>query len=192
MEKKPEPPAPEKPVAPPVPGKAPEEKTPEEKKPEHHSALQFEFKKPTLVVNYSKFQNASLSIGSLPLKAPETHHLPEQDKPAPAKSFKVQEKLHLDVKIDTAKEFDDVPFISLNPPEKAEKKTAAPARKSAAARPAPKKIRSRKPLKLQVRVSTADPAKKQATEPDKPAPAKKKAAPAKKASSGKTAPDKKG
>ena len=80
-EKKAVSPAPEKTVAPPAPENAAEGKKPEEKKPEHHSASQFEFKKPTLVVNYSKFQNASLTIGSVPLKAPETHPLPEE-KPA--------------------------------------------------------------------------------------------------------------
>ena len=159
---------------------------PEEKKPEHHSASQFEFKKPTLVINYSKFQNSSLTIGSLPLKAPDTHHQPEQDKPAPARSFKPAEKLRLEVKIDTAKEFDDAPVISLNPPETADKKAPAPARK--AARPAPKKIRSAKPLKLQVRVSTADPAAEKASAPRKAAPKK----PKEKSSGSGSAPDKKG
>ena len=178
-----EPPAPEPPAAPSAP-----EKAPEDKKPEHHSASQFEFKKPTLVINYSKFQNASLTIGNLPLKAPEPHHPQEQNKPAPARSFKPQEKLHLDVKIDTAKEFGDVPIISLDSPAKPEKKAQAAARKTAAARPAPKKIRAAKPLKLQVRVSTADPAKEKASAPRRTAPKKTK----KESSGGGSAPDKKG
>ena len=135
-------------------------------------------------MNYSKFQNASLTIGSVPLKAPETHHPQEQDKPAPAKSFRAAEKLHLDVKIDTAKESGDFPVISLNLPAKAEKK-ARTARKTSAAGPAPKKIRSAKPLKLQVRVSTADPATEKASAP-------RVAAPKKKSSGRRSAPDKKG
>ncbi len=185
-----------------VPEKKPEEKKPEEKKPEHHVATQFEFKKPTLIVNYGKFRNASLTIGSVPLKAPETHHQPEHETPVPAplvsaaESFKAREKLHLEVKIDTAKEAGEAPFISLEPPAETETKAAVPARKSAAARPAPKRFRSSKPLKLQVRVSASEPAKEKASAPAKKAsaPAAEKPAPAKKPSAPrrKTAPDKKG
>jgi hypothetical protein len=173
-----------------------EAKKPEEKKPEHHSAPQFEFKKPTLVVNYGKFRNATLTIGSVPLKAPETHPQPEHKAQAPAESFKAREKLHLEVKIDTAKEAGDAPVISLEPPVETEKKAPAPVRKSAAGRPASKRFRSPKPLKLQVRVSASEPAKEKASAPakkasasaaKKPASAKKASAPRKKA-----APDKKG
>jgi len=169
-EKKPETPAPAKPAGP--------EKT-EAKKPESHPAPQFEFKKPMLVVNYGKFQNASLSIGSVPLKAPEALHIPEPGKTAPAKSFRATEKLHLDVKIETAKEPGAAPFISLNSPLKAEKEKTAPARKaaarktgSAARKAAPKSFRPAGPLKLRVKVTSA--ATKEKARRTRPAPEAKK------------------
>ena len=139
-------------------GVKPEEKKPEppEKKPEPHP--QFEFKKPMLVVNYTKHQNASFTVGQIPLKVPNTHPLPES-KPAPARTFDVPEKLHLDVKIVTAKENGQaapMPFISLNPPAKAGKQSKV--RKAAARKkPAPKQFRPAAPVKLQVRVSSAPP-----------------------------------
>ena len=168
-EKKPEPaPAEVKPAAGPSPS-APEEKKAEpadqvksepapapEKKPEQHPMPHFEFKKPTLVVNYSKFQNASFTVGQVPLKAPEPHSLPEPEKPAQPKSFKVPEKLHLDVRIATEKEAGSGPVISLQFPAKEEEAAAAPVRKTASRKKAaPKKFRPAKPLKLRVKVSSA-------------------------------------
>ncbi|MBR2964819.1 MAG: hypothetical protein IKC53_11525, partial [Lentisphaeria bacterium] len=148
----------EKPSAPeakkPEPAPA-EEKKPEPPKPEHHSASQFEFRMPTLVVNYGKKPNASFTVGQAPLKAPEQHPLPEPLKPAPAKSFKASEKLHLDVKISTASETGDAPVISLHAPVKAEKTVSAPARKKPVQKAAPKNFRPAKTQKLQVKVSSA-------------------------------------
>ena len=139
-------------------------------------------------MNYGKFRNATLTIGSVPLKAPETHPQPEHKAQVPAETFKAHEKLHLEVKIDTAKEAGEAPVISLEPSEETEKTAPAPVRKTSAGRPASKRFRSPKPLKLQVRVSGAEMTKKAA------APAKKTSAPAKKTSAPrrKTAPDKKG
>ena len=153
---------------------APEAKKPEsapepEKKPEHHPSPQFEFKKPTLVINYGKFQNASFTVGQIPLKAPEPHTLPESQTPAPAKSFKAAEKLHLDVKISTTEEAGDIPEISLIFPVNGDMSVSAPARKKAARRKtAPKSFRPAKPLKLRVKVASA------AVRDDAPAPEKKK------------------
>ena len=140
-----------------APASAPAEKQkPEPQKPEHHSASQFEFKMPTLVVNYGKKPNASFTVGQPPLKAPEQHPLPEPQKPAPAKSFKVEKKLRLDVKISTANETSDsVPVISLHVPAKTEQPVVAPARKKSARKAAPKNFRPAKTRKLQVKVSSA-------------------------------------
>ena len=107
-----------------------------------------------LVVNYGKFQNASLTIGNIPLKAPDALHIPDPEKPAPAKSFRSVEKIHLDVKIETAKEPGDFPFISLDSPVKPKPEKPAPVRKTAARKAASKKFNSEKPLKLRVRVSS--------------------------------------
>ena len=167
----------------------PEEKKPEpapaaDPRPEHHSAPQFEFKKPTLVVNYPKF-NTSFTVGQFTLKAPEPHPVPEPQAPPPVKSFKVSEKLHLDVKIATRKESDD-PVISLEFPVKAEK-PLAPAKMKAApkkTKAAPKKFTSAKPLKLRVKVSPAaqeDASSVQpGTAPKRKTPRKNGASPAKK------------
>ncbi|MBP5585440.1 MAG: endopeptidase La [Lentisphaeria bacterium] len=154
------------------------EKKPEEKRPEPHPVPQFEFRMPTLVVNYGKTPNASFTVGQLPLKAPEQHSLPEPQKPAPAKSFRASEKLHLDVKIVTANENDDVPVISLNSPVKTEPSVAAPARKKLARKAAPKNFRPAKTPKLRVRVSSA--VRTEAGVPEKKTPRKNAAPPAKK------------
>ena len=160
---------------------AQEEKKPEaapaqEKKPEHHSASQFAFKEPTLIVNYGKF-NTSFTVGQPPLKAPEQHPLPEPQKPAPPKSFKASEKLHLDVKIATSKEtLDDAPVISLNTPAKAEQ-AVTPVRKKPARKAAPKDFRPAKTQKLRVKVSSAAQA---GDAPEKNPPRKNGAASAKK------------
>ncbi len=174
----------EKPSAPeakkPEPAPA-EEKKPEPPKPEHHSASQFEFRMPTLVVNYGKKPNASFTVGQAPLKAPEQHPLPEPLKPAPAKSFKASEKLHLDVKMSTASETGDAPVISLHAPVKAEKTVSAPARKKPVQKAAPKNFRPAKTQKLRVKVSSAS-AAQAGDAPEKKTPRKKAkpAAPAKK------------
>ena len=156
-----------------------EEKKSEPPKPEHHSASQFEFKMPTLVVNYGKKPNASFTVGQAPLKAPEQHPLPEPQKPAPPKSFKASEKLHLDVKISTANEtgVDDTPVISLHAPVKAEKPVSAPARKKPTRKAAPKNFRPAKTRKLQVKVSSAA---QTGDAPEKKTPRKAGAASAKK------------
>ena len=157
----------------------------EDKKPESHAVSQFEFKKPTLVVNYPKFQNSSFTIGQYTLKAPEQHHLPEPPKPVPAKSFKAAEKLHLDVKITTAIEAGDGPVISLDFPAKTEQPAAAPVRRRTARKTAPKNFRPAKPLKLRVKVSPAaqdrtSAAQTKAVGPEKKKPRKTGAASAKK------------
>ena len=120
-----------------------------------------------LVVNYGKFQNATLTIGNVPLKAPEALHIPEHEKTAPAKSFRASEKLRLNVKISTAKEPGTSPFISLNTPVKAGTEKTAPARKAATRKPktaarkaASKSFRPVAPLKLRVKVSSAAPKEK--------------------------------
>ncbi len=163
---------------------AQEEKKPEaapvapaqEKKPEHHSASQFAFKEPTLIVNYGKF-NTSFTVGQPPLKAPEQHPLPEPQKPAPSKSFKASEKLHLNVKIATSKEtLDDAPVISLHTPAKAEQ-AVTPVRRKPARKAAPKDFRPAKTQKLRVKVSSAVQA---GDAPEKKTPRKNGAASAKK------------
>ncbi|MBR4718270.1 MAG: endopeptidase La [Lentisphaeria bacterium] len=193
-EAKPVPAKPAQPEAKPVPAKPaqpeakPEDKPSapaEDKKPESHAVPQFEFKKPTLVVNYPKFQNSSFTIGQYTLKAPEQHHLPEPPKPVPAKSFKAAEKLHLDVKITTAIEAGDGPVISLDFPAKTEQPAAAPVRRRTARKTAPKNFRPAKPLKLRVKVSPAaqdrtSAAQTKAVEPEKKKPRKTGAASAKK------------
>ena len=132
-----------------------EEKKPEPQKPEHHSASQFEFKKPTLIVNYGKF-NTTFTVGQVPLKAPEQHPLPEPQKPAPPKSFKVDKKLHLDVKIATSKETgDDAPVFSFHAPVKTEKTVSAPPPGKAVRKAALKNFRPAKTQKLRVKVSSA-------------------------------------
>ena len=147
-------------------------------KPEHHSASQFEFRMPTLVVNYGKKPNASFTVGQAPLKAPEQHPLPEPQKPAPAKSFKVDKKLHLDVKISTANETaDDAPVFSLHAPVKTEKTLSAPAHRKPARKAAPKNFRPAKTRKLRVKVSSTVQA---GDAPEKKTPRKNGAAPAKK------------
>ncbi len=189
-EKKPEPAAPAKPAPEkkPEPSTAPPETKPADKpaesaekkpEPEHRAAAQFEFRKPTLIVNYGKF-NTSFTVGQLPLKAPEPHTMPEARKPAPPKSFKVPEKLHLDVKIATSKEAVEGPVISLVFPAEEEKTSAAPVRKKAprkAAAPKKKDFRPAKPLKLRVKVS---PAAQAADAPEKRKPRKAGSASAKK------------
>ena len=158
--------------------KKPDEKKPDEKKPEHHSVPQFEFKKPTLVVNYPKFQNSTFSVGQFTLKAPDMHHIPEPQKPAPAKSFKVEKKLHLDVKISTSAETGDVPMISLDFPVKPEQPVVAPVRKKSVRKAAPKGFRPAKTRKLQVKVTSAiqtgDAPEKETPRKGGPAPEKKK------------------
>ena len=139
---------------------------------------QFEFKKPTLVVNYPKFQNSTFSVGQFTLKAPDMHHIPEPQKPAPAKSFKVEEKLHLDVKISTSAETGDVPMISLDFPVKPEQPVVAPVRKRSVRKAAPKGFRPAKTRKLQVKVTSAiqtgDAPEKEPPRKGGPAPEKKK------------------
>ena len=110
---------------------------------------------PTLVVNYGKKPNTSFTVGQVPLKAPEPHPMPEPQKPAPAKSFKASEKLHLDVKIMTASETGVGPVISLHAPVKTEKTVSAPVRKKPARKAAPKDFRPAKTRKLRVKVSSA-------------------------------------
>ena len=177
-EQKPAEPKPEPPKASESPEKKPEipkqgaaEKKPEPPKPEeHHPSTQLEFKKPALVINYGKFHGTSFTVGTVPLKAPETHPLPEQ-KPAPFKSFKPREKLHLDVKLATAKEeLGDFRVVSLESAVKPEKKPV-PVLKNASRKAAPKRFRPARPMKLQVRVSPAAPEKASEV---KPVPAKKK------------------
>jgi hypothetical protein len=154
------------------------EKKPEPPKPEHHPASQFEFKMPTLVVNYGKKPNTSFTVGQPPLKAPEQHPMPEPQKPAPPRSFKAAEKLHLDVKISTANETaDDGPVISLHSPLKTEKTVSAPARKKPARKAVPKNFRPAKTRKLRVKVSSAAQA---GDVPEKKTPRKTGAASAKK------------
>ena len=192
-EVKPEPAKPAQPEAKPEPAKpaqpdvkpeekpsAPEEKKPEvtpagEKKPEHHPASQFEFKNPTLIVNYGK-HNTSFTIGQLPLKAPEPHTIPDAPKPAPAKSFKAEEKLHLDVKITTAAETGDVPAIALHIPAKTDPSEAKPlsVRKQTVRKAAPKNFRPSKPLKLRVKVSPAASAPASVAQAESAVPEKKK------------------
>jgi hypothetical protein len=161
---------------------AQEEKMPEsapaqeEKKPEHHPASQFEFRKPTLVLNYGKF-NGTFTVGQPPLKAPEQHPLPGLQKPAPAKSFKAAEKYLLDVKITTETETgDDSPVISLNIPVKTEP-VVTPARKKAVRKTASRNFRPAKTQKLQVRVSSSAQGSTPAPEKKNP---RKSGAPAKK------------
>ena len=154
------PPAPAEPKPADKPAASQAEKKPEsasaEKKPEPpHSAPQFEFKKPMLVVNYPKFQNTSFTVGQVPLKAPEAHAMPEPQKPVPPKSFRASEKLHLDVKIATAKEAGDAPVISLEFPAEEEAPVPAPARGKSARRTVSKNFRPAKQLKLRVRVAPA-------------------------------------
>ena len=170
-EQKPEDRKPEPPPAP-----KPEEKKPEEPKPESKpkpATPQFEFKKPTLIVNYTKHPNTSFTVGQIPLKAPEPHPLPES-KPAPVKTFKPAEKLSLDVKIVTEKETGrpaELPVISLKSSAKAVRAVPAASRKAPVRKPAPKKFRPAKPLKLQVKVSSVAPEK--ASVPVRPAPKRK-------------------
>ena len=137
--------------------KTPEAASVPEKKPEpeHHAPPQFEFRKPTLVVNYGKFQNASFTVGQVPLKAPEPHPMPEPQKPAPPKSFKVTEKLHLDVKIATSKEAGEGPVIVLKSPAETEEPAMPAPGKKPRKTAAPKKFRPAKTQKLRVRVSPA-------------------------------------
>ena len=154
------PPAPAEPKPADKPAASQAEKKPEsasaEKKPEPpHSAPQFEFKKPMLVVNYPKFQNTSFTVGQVPLKAPEAHAMPEPQKPVPPKSFRASEKLHLDVKIATAKEAGDAPVISLEFPAEEEASVPAPVRGKSARRTVSKNFRPAKQLKLRVRVAPA-------------------------------------
>ena len=136
---------------------------------------------PTLVVNYGKKPNASFTVGQTPLKAPEQHPLPEPQKPAPAKSFKASEKLHLDVKVSTANETGDAPVFSFHAPVKTEKTLSAPARKKPARKAAPKDFRPAKTRKLRVKLSSV-PAAQAGDAPEKKTPRKiaKPAAPAKK------------
>ena len=128
----------------------------EEKKPEHHPASQFEFRKPTLVVNYPKFQNTSFTVGQVTLKAPGPHPLPEQQKTVPPRSFKPSDNLHLDVRIATSKEFEEGPVVSLVFPAKTET-PPVPAHKKPARKAVPKSFRAAKPMKLRVKVSPAIP-----------------------------------
>ena len=112
--------------------------------------------------------------------------MPEPQKPAPAKSFKVPEKLHLDVKITTGNETGDGPVISLNFPAKPEQPSAtAPAHRKPARKREPKNFRPAKSRKLQVRVSSASAVRTEDAPdatgaPKKKTPRKKAVAPAKK------------
>ena len=100
--------------------------------------------------------------------------MPEPQSPAPARSFKVPEKLHLDVKISTSNETGDGPVISLNSAAKMEPAVSAPARKKPVRKAAPKNFRPAKTQKLRVRVSSAAQA---GDAPEKKPPRKKAAAP---------------
>jgi ATP-dependent Lon protease len=160
----------------PEPAPAPEP----EKKPEHHPAPQFEFKKPTLIINYGKFQNASFTVGQVPLKAPEPHSVPEPRKPAPARSFKAAEKLHLDVRISTSEETGDSPEITLKFPVKEEVSVPVSTAKKTVRKAASKGFRPSKPLKLRVKVASAAVQEKKTSAPVKKTPRKKSVASAKK------------
>ena len=98
--------------------------------------------------------------------------------PAPPKSFKVDKKLHLDVKITTENETaDDAPVISLHVPVKTEKTVSAPPPGKAVRKAAQKNFRPAKTQKLRVKVSSAVRAE---DAPEKKTPRKNGAAPAKK------------
>ena len=112
------------------------------------------------------------------MKAPEQHPLPEPQKPAPPKSFKVDKKLHLEVKIATAQETGgDAPVFSLHAPVKTEKTVSAPAPRKPARKAAPKNFRPAKTRKLRVKVSSTVQA---GDAPEKKTPRKTSAASAKK------------
>ena len=146
-------------------------------------------RKTPLVVNYSKFQNASFTVGKIPLQAPPPHPAPAPVPAPPAKSFSPSEKLRLDVKISSEMEpgaVAELPVISLKTPAKAKpapRKTA-----SRATRPSSRgavKFRPASSRKLAVKLSTSLPAApaapaKKAVAPVKPA-AKPAAKPAPKA-----------
>ena len=128
-----------------------------------------------LIVNYMKHPNTSFTVGQVPLKAPEPHlHTMPENKPAPVKTFQPAEKLSLDVKIVTGKETGrpaDLPVISLKSSAKAARSAPTASRKAPAHKAAPKKFRPAKPLRLQVKVSSAAPEK--AAAPVRPAPKRK-------------------
>jgi len=129
-EKKPEAPVQEKPVE----KKA---EAPEEKHADPNQASRLEVKKTPLVVNYSKFQNASFTIGGIPLKAPVLQQHPTPAPASPARSFSPSEKLHLDVKVSSEMEpgaAADLSVIPLETPAKT--KPASRKRASRTARPA--------------------------------------------------------
>ena len=172
--KEPEPPA-GKPA-----GKTPE--APAEKHADSNPASQLAVKKPTLIVNYSKFQNASFTVGKIPLKAPvpPPHPAPAPVPAPPAKSFTPSEKLRLDVKISSETEpgaAAELPVISLRTPAK----TKPVSRKSASrpAKPASRgsaRFRPASPRKLAVKLSTSLPVAPASVRPARTAPKKSKPA----------------
>jgi len=118
-------------------------------------------KKPTLIVNYSKFQNASFTVGKIPLQAPPPHPAPAPVPAPPAKSFSPSEKLRLDVKITSEMEpgaMAELPVISLKTPAKTKLASRKPA--SRTAKPATRgavKFRPASSRKLPVKLSTSLP-----------------------------------
>ena len=161
-------------------GKTPE--APAEKHADSNPASQLAVKKPTLIVNYSKFQNASFTVGKIPLKAPvpPPHPAPAPVPAPPAKSFTPSEKLRLDVKISSEAEpgaAAELPVISLRTPAK----TKPVSRKSASrpAKPASRgsaRFRPASPRKLAVKLSTSLPVVPASVRPARTAPKKSKPA----------------
>ena len=154
-------PAEKKPEAP---AEKPAEKKPEppaEKHADPNQASQLAVKKPTLIVNYSKFQNASFTVGKIPLQAPPPHPAPAPVPASPAKSFSPSEKLRLDVKITSEMEpgaVAELPVISLKTPAKTKLVSRKPA--SRTAKPATRgavKFRPASSRKLPVKLSTSLP-----------------------------------
>lgn len=153
-DKKPEAPVQEKPA-----DKKPE--APAEKHADPNQASQLAVKKTPLIVNYSKFQNTSFTIGNVPLKAPAPQPHPAPVPAPPAKSFAPSEKLRLNVKISSGMEpgaAAEWPAISLKTPAKTKPASRKPA--SRAAKSASRggvKFRPASSRKLVVKLSTSLP-----------------------------------
>ena len=161
-------------------GKTPE--APAEKHADSTPASQLAVKKPTLIVNYSKFQNASFTVGKIPLKAPvpPPHPAPAPVPAPPAKSFTPSEKLRLDVKISSETEpgaAAELPVISLRTPAKTKpvsRKSASRPAKSASRGSA--RFRPASPRKLAVKLSTSLPVAPASVRPARTAPKNSKPA----------------
>ena len=135
---------------------------PEGKHADSNPASQLAVKKTPLIVNYSKFQNASFTVGKIPLQAPPPHPAPAPVPAPPARTFTPSEKLRLDVKISSEMEpgaVAELPVISLKTPAKAKSASRKPV--SRTARPASRsavKFRPASSRKLAVKLSTSLPA----------------------------------